>query len=187
MKRTWWLSSIRGLLAILFGLIVLLSPNISLRFLIVAFGIYVITEGVLAISSAFLNHAGILKRLSSLIQGISSIIIGFVIILLPNMTAILALFIIAIFAIVRGALEIAKALEEREEMGHQWLLWLSALVSIVFGALLISQPDTGILAVLTIFGIYAIVSGIITFWSSFRVRKYQIELDDLSGDTPIFS
>jgi uncharacterized membrane protein HdeD (DUF308 family) len=155
----WWAFVVRGVLAILFGVLTFLLPGMTLATLVALFGIYAIAEG------AF-NFAGGLRRVERtpprwivLLAGLASIIAGFIAFLRPGLTALSLLYLIAAWAIARGAIEIVAAIRLRKEIVGEWLFILSGILSVAFGVLVMAFPATGALAVLLWIGSYSLLFG----------------------------
>src|SRR5215213_11973188 len=106
----WWALAIRGVIAILFGLAALLRPGIALTALILLFGAYALVDGVFAIVGVFGGTRGGTPRWLLFIEGVASILVGLIAFVLPGLTAILFLYLIAIWAIITGVSEIAMAI-----------------------------------------------------------------------------
>ena len=85
--------------------------------------------------------------------------------------AVVLLVIIALWAIIRGVLEIIGAIALRKIIQGEWLLILSGVLSIGFGVLLLLQPAAGALAVMWLIGIYMLAFGITTIALSLRLRR----------------
>ena len=92
--KYWWTFVVRGILAIVFGLIALVWPGITLMVLVVLFGIYVIIEGVLSLVAAF-NNRWMRSWWILLLEGLAGIVIGCVAFIWPGLTAVVLLIFIA--------------------------------------------------------------------------------------------
>ena len=91
-----------------------------------------------------------------------------------NGTTTLALMmIIAVWAIIIGALQLYAAIELRKVIDNEWWLILSGLLSIAFGAVLIAWPSTGALAVIWTIAWYAVFFGCLFVGLAFRLKKYK--------------
>ncbi len=107
-----------------------------------------------------------------LLQGLAGIIVGIMAFVWPGITAlVLLLYIIAAWAIVTGIFEVVAAVQLRKEIEGEWLLGLSGIASVVFGALLAGFPGAGALAVLWIIGAYSILFGTLLLILAFRLRQ----------------
>jgi len=173
LARNWWLMALRGVAAIIFGVLAFVWPGITLLTLIYLYGAYALVNGVLAFTLAFRAPKGY-PRLGSLIfQGLFSILAGVIAFLLPGITALALLILIAFWAIVSGILEIALAVRLRKVISNEWLLILAGALSVLFGVLLLLQPGAGALALLWWIGAFAILLGVLLVALSFRMRNWR--------------
>ena len=171
LSRNWWLVALRGVIAILFGILVLVYPGIALQSFIIVFAVYAVIDGVAAAWAA-IQHRTEQNWWILLLEGIISVIAGIVAFVYPGATALAILYVIAVWAILTGALEIWAAIQLRKEIEGEFWLGLSGILSILFGILLIVAPGAGILAVLTIVGIYAIAFGVFLIMLALRLRSF---------------
>jgi uncharacterized membrane protein HdeD (DUF308 family) len=170
LSRNWWAVSLRGLAGILFGIITFVSPAISLAALVLLFGAYAFADGVLAIVSA-VRRRGTDRWWLLLLEGIVGIAAGVLTWLWPGITALALLYVIAAWALVTGAFEVAAAIRLRKVISREWLLALSGLVSIALGVLLILAPGPGALALVIWIGAYAFVFGALLFALGLRLKS----------------
>ncbi len=171
-QRHWWMLALRGLLAIIFGLIAIFFPHIALLAFIYVFGAYALIDGIIAVIVS-LRERGSLNRWGWLLfEGILSIIAGLVAFALPSLTALVLLYLVAAWAIATGVLEIIAGLAIRTFEAREWLLILAGILSVVFGILLIRFPGAGLLSLLWLVGIYAILFGIFFIIRAFQLRSW---------------
>lgn len=161
---------VRGIAALIFGLIALFFPGIALLALVYIFGIYALIDGIAAVVIAIQERRTAMHWVALLLEGIAGIIIGILAIVLPGLTALALLFLIAAWSIITGVMEIAAAFILGLNVGREWLLALTGLLSIVFGIILFVHPGSGILAILWLLGIYAIIFGILLIIRAFQNR-----------------
>jgi uncharacterized membrane protein HdeD (DUF308 family) len=167
----WWALAIRGAIAILFGLAALLRPNIALEALILLFGAYALVDGVFAIVGVFGGTRGGTPRWLLLIEGIAGILAGLIAFVLPQITALILLYLIAAWAIVTGIFEIATAIRLRQEIRGEWALIIGGALSILFGVILVVvSPFAALLSLIWLIGIYAMAFGILMLITAFQVR-----------------
>ena len=169
LTRNWWAVAFRGLAGILFGIITFVLPGISLAALVLLYGAYAFADGVLSIVSA-VRRRGADRWWLLLLQGIVGIGAGVVTLLWPGITAIALLFVIAAWAMVGGALQVAAAIRLRKVITGEWLLALSGVLSIALGVLLVVFPGPGALALVIWIGAYAFVFGILLLVLGFKLR-----------------
>jgi uncharacterized membrane protein HdeD (DUF308 family) len=167
--------ALRGVAAILFGILALAMPGITLLALLLLFGSYAIIEGILTIVAAVRGRAGHGPWWLLLIEGLVSVAAGIATFALPGLTALVLVYIIGAWAVVTGALEVAAAVRLRKEIRNEWWLILSGVLSIVFGALIMFAPGAGALALVLWIGAYSIVFGALLLALGFRLRSWQTD------------
>jgi uncharacterized membrane protein HdeD (DUF308 family) len=172
LARNWWALALRGLAAILFGILAFAWPGITLFVLILFFGAYMLVDGIFSIVAA-VRAAGEEERWwLLLIQGILGVLAGLVAFFWPGLTALALLYFIAAWAIVTGILEIVAAIRLRREIEGEWALGLSGALSVIFGVLLIVLPaPAGLLSLVWLVGAYAVATGVLLLILAFRVRS----------------
>jgi len=170
LSRYWWMTVLRGLFWILFGIVVLARPGISLLSLTLALGIVIFADGVLNVAHAFAGRRVHEDWWVLLLVGLTGIGIGALTFYSPATTAIALVFYVAIWAIATGMLQIAAAIRLRRQLaGEVWMV-LAGIASVVFGALLIVRPAAGALTLLWLFALYAIAFGVLLILLALRVR-----------------
>ncbi|YAF94323.1 MAG: HdeD family acid-resistance protein [Nodularia sp. CChRGM 3473] len=172
LARNWWTVAFRGAIAIIFGLIALFWPEITLTALVFIFAAFVLVSGVLLAIAAFkdgLNHT---HAWLMLLEGAIGITIGVLAFIWPGITALVLLYLIAAWAIITGVLEIIAAIQVRKEIENEWLLALAGIASVLFGVLLIIWPVAGALAILWIIAAYALIFGVLLLILAFRLRTW---------------
>jgi len=168
----WWAFVLRGIAGVLFGILTFLMPGMALLTLVFLFGGYAIVEGVLNVVAA-LRRTEPQRRPAwvLLLWGVVSVLAGLIAFFMPGLTALSLLAVIAVWSIVTGVLEIVAAVRLRRQIEHEWILALSGVLSVVFGALLIAFPGAGALAVILWIGAYAIVFGALLIALGVRLRN----------------
>jgi len=169
LARNWWAFIIRGVLAILFGLIALFAPGVTMLSLVIVFAAYAATDGVFAIVSA-IRAAKEGERWGWLaLEGVAGIAAGAAAILWPGLTVALFIALLAVWALITGGFLLAAAFRLDANHGRWWLA-LGAVASIVYGALLLLAPMIGALVLTWWIGAYAIVFGIAMVAAALRLR-----------------
>ncbi len=162
---------VRGIIAIVFGVLALVvSPGITLLFLVYLFGAYALISGIVAVATA-LRYTKEQDWALVLVEGILGIVVGIVAFVWPGITAFALLYLIAAWAIVTGIMQIVGAFTLPLGTGREWLLGLAGLVSVIFGVLIAIRPIAGLVAVVWLIGIYAIVFGILYIVGYFQTRS----------------
>ena len=163
--KNWWRLLVRGILAIVFGILAFAMPGMTLVSLAILYGAYALMDGVLSI------WFGVGSRAWSLVFfGLLGIAAGIFTLFLPWATAVALLYMIGAWAIVRGIFEIITAIQLRHEIANEWALGFAGLVSVAVGLLFIVRPGAGALALAWLIGAYAIIAGILLITLALKVR-----------------
>lgn len=171
---SWWAVGLRGILGILFGLICLLSPGLALEVFVILFAAYMLVDGVFAIICG-IKAARNGERWGMLIlEGIVDLAAGTVAILWPAITLVALVWIVAIWAIVSGALMLWSAFMLNLDHGRWWLA-LGGIASLIFGILLVIQPLIGAVVLTLWIGAYALVFGIFLLVLAFQLHSKKEE------------
>jgi uncharacterized membrane protein HdeD (DUF308 family) len=170
MSRDWWIIALQGVAAVVFGVLALVSPGITLLALVYLFAAYALVDGVLALIRGLRRGGGRGPDWWQLIHGIVGIAAGVIAFAVPDITAYALLLVIAAWAIVSGGIELVAAYQLRDVIRREWLLALDGILAILFGVLLVVFPSAGALALVWLIGAFAIVSGVILLTAAFRLR-----------------
>ena len=171
-ERYWWIPLLRGLAAILFGIVALAMPGITLASLILVFGVWLLIDGVFAIFHAFSGRRETPRWWMMLLEGLIAAALGIFALRSPAMAALTLLFYIACWAIISGIIRIVLAFALRREIQGEWWMILGGFASVLFGLIMIVRPGAGALALLTIIGIWSILAGIALVMLAFKARKF---------------
>ena len=171
--RNWWLLAIRGLAAVLFGILAFVWPGLTLLTLVFLFGFYALINGILALAVAYKAPKGYPKFGGLIIEGMLSIIAGLIAFVMPGITALSLLVLIAAWAIVTGIFEIVAAVRLRKVVTHEWLLVIAGIASIGFGVIVMIMPGAGALALVWWIGAYTFAFGMLLMLLAFRMRRWK--------------
>ena len=170
LAQHWWLLLIRGLIGVLFGIAALAWPGLTLILLISFFGAYMFVDGVIALIAAVRFRRDGRQAVLLAIEGVLGLAVGTVTFIYPVLAALAWVYVIAAWAIVTGALEIAGAVSVRRGLGAELLLLFSGIVSIALGVGFAILPYIGIVAAVLMIGVYAIVFGALLIATAVRLR-----------------
>lgn len=169
LASAWWLVLIRGICAIIFGILALVWPGITLYTLVIFFGAYAIVSGAFTLFSAFRHDAQSKGWLIA--SGVLGIVAGIVAFVWPGITTLALLFVIAFWAIFTGVAEIAGGIRLRKVIDNEWMLIVGGALSLILGILLLIWPATGALALTWLIGLFALIYGIAMVVLSFKVKN----------------
>lgn len=175
----WWVFVVRGALAVLFGLLTLAWPGITVLVLIALFATFCLLDGITSIISA-------VQRKDwgwYLFGGILSLVMGILTIMWPVSAGFALIILIAAWAIMRGVFDIAAAITLRRELNRklEWMLVISGIVSILFGALIVLSPVAGVLAIVGVIAGFAIFLGITLIAAGLRQRSLRNRVGPTAG------
>lgn len=171
-QKLWWVVLIRGIFAVLLGLIALFFPQSTLVAFVLVFGIYAIIDGVSAVVMAIGSRKE--QRLWGwlVVEGIISIVAGIFAVAWPGITALAVGFIIGFWAVLLGIAQLVQAFALKRELSGVWgWVLASGIISIIWGGFVLAVPGIGLLTVLWVFGIFALLFGIWTIVMSLRIRS----------------
>jgi uncharacterized membrane protein HdeD (DUF308 family) len=171
LKRHWWVPVLRGVAAIIFGIIAFAYPGLTLAVLVILFGAWVLVDGVFRVIGAIGHRASDPDWGWQLVIGILGIIIGFLTFHAPAVTVLALVIYIAAWALMIGATEIVVAIKLRREIKGEWFLILMGLLSILFAIILLWNPLPGALALVWLIASYAIVFGFLGIIFGLRLRS----------------
>jgi uncharacterized membrane protein HdeD (DUF308 family) len=173
LSRYWWAYVVRGVVAILFGILAYAWPGITLATLIILFGAYAFVDGVFLIIKTIGNWKAREDRWLLLLEGLLGIGIGLLALMAPGVTTFVLVFYIAVWSLATGVLEIVTAIRLRKEIqGEGWMI-LSGIASILFALLLMVFPGAGALGLIWLIALYAIIFGVVLILLGFKLRGAQ--------------
>ncbi|GAA0392091.1 hypothetical protein Acor_17730 [Acrocarpospora corrugata] len=166
----WWTLAVRGALAIIFGLIALIWPAITLVALVVVFGVYALVNGIFTLYGAF--REGATKERGWLaFSGIISLAAGIAVLVWPAITALALMLLIGAWFLITGVVEIVGAVMRRKEIEGEGKMIVTGVLSALFGLVLMIWPGAGALSLVWLIGVFAIVLGVAMVVLSFRERN----------------
>jgi uncharacterized membrane protein HdeD (DUF308 family) len=170
LRRSWWMLAVRGVAALLFGILALIWPDITLLVLVALFAAYAFITAVAYISAAVKNRETDKGWWLLLLLGLVAVAAGGIAIFHPLLTALVLVLLMGANALITGILDIAIAIRLRKEIRNEWMLVLAGVVSIVFGILVFLFPGAGALALVWLVSFYAVLTGVLLLALAFRMR-----------------
>ena len=180
LQRNWWVFAVRGVLAIVIGVLAFVRPDVTLVALVALFGAYALLDGIFTVATSF-TLSGTRYFWWLLLEGILGIVVGVLTFVYPGAMAASLLILLGCWLIVTGIFEIGAAIELRKLIEDEWFYVLGGLFSIAAGVLTLYRPNQSALAWMWVIGVYAILFGIMMLAVGFKVRKLGTE--PLPGNT----
>lgn len=170
LARNWWLFLLRGILAIIFGILTFIWPGLTLLTLVAFYGAFALLDGIFSLTAAITNGAPAPRWWLALV-GVLGIAAGLLTFFWPGVTGIVLLMFIAAWAVGSGIFQIVGAIKLRDEISDEWLLIASGVLSVIFGLLVFAFPQAGALSLAFAIGAFAIAYGILLISFSLRMKK----------------
>ncbi|HTK40568.1 MAG TPA: HdeD family acid-resistance protein [Gemmatimonadales bacterium] len=171
LAKVWWALALRGVAGILFGILAFVMPALTLAVLVLLFGAYALVDGIFNVVASLSGRSGARPWWALLLAGLVGIGAGLLTFFMPGLTALALAYLIGVWAIIIGVLEIISAVRLRKVITNEWWLGLSGVLAIVFGVLLTLAPGPGALAMVIWIGAYAFVYGVFLVLLGLRLRR----------------
>jgi uncharacterized membrane protein HdeD (DUF308 family) len=181
LSKHWWLLLMRGIAAIVFGVLAFIWPGLTLLTLVILYGVFAIVDGVLALAAAFGRTDAEVPRWWFLFTGILDIAAGVIAMFWPGITALVLIIFIGAWAIIRGVMEVIAAVQLRKEIEGEWLLVLAGVLSVLFGLGVLIYPGAGAVALAWLIAIYAIAIGVVMIGLALRLRRHHVAMSADGG------
>ncbi len=170
-RQMWWMFAWRGAVALLFGVLALVWPGLTLLWLVALFAAYAFIGGGVSLVAGLRRRGTDDHWWLALLLGLVSLGAGVIAVVHPDLTALVLVLLMGANAIVTGILDIAIWIRLRKAIRGEWVLMLAGLVSIVFGVLVFLFPGAGALALVWLISLYAIMAGALLLVAAWRARK----------------
>jgi uncharacterized membrane protein HdeD (DUF308 family) len=167
---------IRGFVGVLIGILAVAWPGITIAVLVAIFALYAVIDGVTNLILGLTRTRTHGRSWALSLQGVAGIVAGVLTFIWPGITALVLVLFIGAWAIVTGGFEIAAAILLRRHIRGEWLLALSGVMSVLFGALVFAFPGAGAVGIALVLGIYAAAGGIVLIALGLRLRSLALAL-----------
>jgi uncharacterized membrane protein HdeD (DUF308 family) len=162
---------IRGLLAVVIGMLAMVWPGITMVVIVGIFGLYAVIDGVMNLILGLSRTRTHGRSWAVALQGAIGILAGIVTFAWPGITAFALVMFIGAWAIVTGVFEIIAAIRLRRHIKGEWLMALSGVISVLFGFLVFTFPTAGAVGIAWVLGIYAVTGGMVLIALGIRLRS----------------
>lgn len=166
----WWVPTLRGVVAVIFGVSALVMPGLALMTMVTLFGIYAIVDGLIALAGLGTTRSEVVPWWLQLLVGVTGLMAGVLSFAYPGLTMVTLLSFIAVYAVVVGVAQFVAAIQQRKISGSGWLA-VSGVVSGLFGLMMFARPEAGALAVAWLIGSYAIIAGATLIAAGLTIRS----------------
>ena len=170
LTKNWWLMAIRGVLAILLGITMLVWRTPTFEAIIVPFATYALLDGIVAIASAFRAAENLLEGWPIALEGVVSVGLGTLALVWPFLTH-RAITVLASWGILTGIFEIVAAMRIPREVATHWLLGTGGVSSVFLALLVLGLPRANSDRVALILAVYALVFGLVILLAALRFRS----------------
>ena len=164
----WWAWMLRGVLAIVFGLLCFFLPGLTLALLILIFGVWAFVDGITHLSLAL--HANRVHPWVHGLEGLIGMAVGVMAFFYPASTALALVYVIAVWAILTGIARMGLAFQLRGTPSREWRIGLSGALAVMFGLILLWAPEVGAIAISLWIGSYAVLAGLVFLGLALRMR-----------------
>ncbi|MBL6080135.1 DUF308 domain-containing protein [Belnapia sp. T18] len=165
MARGWWMFMLRGVLAILFGLLAFMVPGLGLAVILGCLAAWMALDGAGTLYQAV---KGPPERHGAWfwVDGILSLVAAAALLLAPVASAIGLVFLVAAWSVVTGVVRLVMAFR----LGSV-LMGLFGAISVFIGAWMIAAPGAGLLALIWLVAIQAVATGAVLLGLGWRLRR----------------
>ena len=167
----WWILVLRGLLAIVFGVLTFVSPISSLFAVVVLFGAFALVEGLFNVVGFIRAPHGRRRWGPFIFEGVVGLLAGIATLFWPGISALALVMMIAAWAVVTGVAAVVAAVRLRKEIQGEWLLAINGALSIALGVMMGLFPGPGALVLIMWVGAYALVTGVLFLVLGLRLRR----------------
>jgi len=180
--KNWWFLGLNGLIAIIFGLLMLLFSEDFIKSVILYFGIIILISGLFLLLAGIINMKKDRSSSVLIFESIIAIAAGIVMTFFPESSFGLFVSLIGVWLIVTSLVQIIFIYRARQVLARKNLFIISSLLLLVLGILLFANPYSWGVFLVKLLGIAAVVLGILLVWFSVILRSVRVK-KTLVGNT----
>ncbi len=174
--KKWWLISLRGLLALALGIVMLvLDPLMAAGLLVLFIGVYALVDGIFALIVGIVNRPPHRNRAWLIAEGIIGILAGVAILIAPMLAGIFIMYFIAFWALFTGVLELIFAIAEWKSLPGAWMILINGIISVLLGGLILANIVAGTVLLVVIIAIYLVIFGLLLMLLGFSLKSINVE------------
>lgn len=182
LTRNWWILVLRGVVAVVFAILLFVSPTSTLATIITLFGAFALVDGAFNAIGSLFTVGAYQGWWVSLLTGVAGIVAGLVVMTWRGLTALAVLWLIALWGIATGVLQVVAALRLRRYISGEWFMAAGGALSIVLGVLLLTWPNAAIVSLLWLVAAFALLFGFVLIALGLRVRSAHRTIRDIKSD-----
>ncbi|MFA5078666.1 MAG: DUF308 domain-containing protein [Dehalococcoidia bacterium] len=176
MVKRWWLISLRGLVALVLGIVLLvLDPLAAAELLILFIGIYALVDGIFALVVGIVNRPPHRDRGWLIAEGIIGILAGIAILLAPLLAGMIIIYFIAFWALLTGILEMVFSIAEWKYIPGAWMILVTGIISVLLGGLILANIVAGAVLLVIIVAVYLVLFGLLLMLLGFSLKNIDVE------------
>lgn len=183
LQRASWTVALRGLVAVLFGIVLFVWPGVTLDVLVKAFAVYAFVEGAVVVFGSLRYRREVSDWPTLVLLGLFSTLVGIFMFAKPELTELAFLYLVAARALVVGVLDVGVGVQVRRDVRDEWLVLLSGVGSILFGLIVFARPAEGAVALVWLVSLYAVVHGGLMMAFAFRAKALAHEASRHASET----
>ncbi len=172
--KHWWQILLRGIIALIFGIVILAWPGPTLLIFGILFGAFIFVDGIFTLVAAINYKKGGGRRVWMFVSAIAGILLGLIILVAPTVIPfliVILVYLVAAWALITGVMELVYAFQANQDTAIRWMFAISGILSIILGILMFIKPLTGALVIAIVVGAYAVLAGILLIALSIRLRS----------------
>jgi len=176
MVKRWWLISLRGLIALVLGIVLLvLDPLIAAELLILFIGIYALLDGIFALIVGIINKPPHRDRAWLITEGIIGILAGIAILLAPLLAGVIIIYFIAFWALLTGILELVFSIAQWKYIPGAWMILVTGIISVLLGGLILANVVAGTVLLVVIVAVYLVIFGLLLMLLGFSLKSLDVD------------
>jgi uncharacterized membrane protein HdeD (DUF308 family) len=164
----WGYFVLFGIIAIIFGGLVLFYPGISTVFMVLLAAALLLLFGIYGIVTGFMAPSG--EKAAPIVLGIIGVLIGAAGLAYPAAFGVSLVVLIGFLLLLIGGLMIVFSIIEKD-LPHRWLLFILGLLGVIFAILMFYGPVAAAVGLTILLGIYFIITGIASIFTGFQIRS----------------
>ena len=176
MVKNWWLISLRGLIALALGIILLvMDPLMAAGLLVLFIGVYALVDGIFALVVGIINRPPHRNRAWLIAEGIIGILAGAAILAAPLLAGAVIVYLIAFWALLTGILELVFSIAEWKYLPGAWMILINGIISVLLGGLILANVVAGTVLLVVIIAIYLLIFGLLLMLLGFSLKSVDVE------------